>query len=392
VRHRILLPPTLLLLAACAVRVPPQPPTAPFPLAEVWRVALDPALEGERLAAPLVSEGETLFVVLENGSVRALEAASGQRLWEAQLGPGTLAAAPGFLILKQRDGTVVSLDPATGSVVWTVATDAEGTAPPALLDRKVAVAGRTLALLDAQSGKRLWTTGGLGTFSTAPVFAGQRLLAGTQEGLLRCVELGSGRALWAFDTGQPVGAPPVVDDRDRAFLAASDGRIVGLTLRSGNVCWTWRVGSATPHAGLMLKDAILFVSYSAEAHTLVRANGHLAWRTALPSRPLASAVRRGPLLLALVFGPRENSSTVVAITEAGKRLSTFDITGEVVGAPLVVGERLVVALREQAIVALAPAPPPTPSPKPTGEGGGGAPTPSAPATPEAAPPASPATP
>jgi hypothetical protein len=149
----------------------------------------------------------------------------------------------------------------------------------------------------------------------------------------------------------------VADDRGRVFVGASHGRILGLSLSSGNERWAWRVGSDTPLPGLVLKDSVLFVSLSAVGYALVRENGHVAWRAALPSRPLAPLVRRGEILLALVYGDRENRCTLVALGEHGKRLGAFDITGEAVGTPLVLGERLIVGLREQAVVALAPAAP-----------------------------------
>ena len=50
------------------------------------------------------------------------------------------------------------------------------------------------------------------------------------------------------------------------------------------------------HPGLLLRDKVLFASFDAVLYALWR-NGNLAWRAALPSRPLSGPLVAGEYLI-----------------------------------------------------------------------------------------------
>ena len=84
--------------------------------AERWRFAGD----GWFMGAPL-STGNTIYAATMRGSVYALDD-SGHQLWQYQRAAAEFRASPilagGTLVLAARDGSMIGLDPATGTERW----------------------------------------------------------------------------------------------------------------------------------------------------------------------------------------------------------------------------------------------------------------------------------
>ena len=75
--------------------------------------------------------------------------------------------------------------------------------------------------------------------------------------------------------------------------------------------------------------------------------GNLAWRSALPSRPLS-----GPLLLddSIVIACHENEILGFELTE-GRSLGSLRTAAEIRTAPLIAGRQIFVGLRNRSVVA-----------------------------------------
>jgi outer membrane protein assembly factor BamB len=306
----------------------------------------------------LATDGERVLLATESGAIRAIDAVSGAALWETRIDPsGPLAATSGMAVAKHRNGTLTALDPTSGKTLWTTRTTAAGDLPPSLVDGRILAAGRAIALVDA-SGKKGWTTRGVGAFTTVPATAGSRVLAATQEGLVRCFFLITGEPMWEYRLAQPLDVAPVADRDGRVFLGTSDGWILCLSTSSGRRLWRWRIGARTAHAGVVIGSRYCVASYDAALHALDRRSGHLSWRSALPSRPLAPPLVRGDVIYVLCYGDLENRSSLVATEAAsGRRIGVFDLAGEAVGLPLLIKDRFVFPLRDGTLVAFTPAVP-----------------------------------
>jgi outer membrane protein assembly factor BamB len=368
------------MLCACAARAPVAPPQPAFPLHEDWRVEISQAAE---LAArmSLATDGESVFLAPSADTLQALDAATGQERWRVTAAPGVLAARPGLLVVKHPEGLVDGFDSRSGRAIWTLKTGIAGEVPPLVTERYVVLAGRGLALLDAASGEKLWSVRGLGRFTTSPLVVGPRILAGTEEGNLYCLDLATGKVLWSYRSNVAWVCPPVVDGDGRVLLGTSNGLLLGISLWSGQRLWQRRIGAETAQPGVLVKNVVCFGSFSAVLQALNRSNGNFVWRSGLPSRPLSMPFLRGDLIFVACYGGRENLTTFVAVdAKTGKRQGVFDLPGEIVGPPLFVADRFVVALRSGAVVGLSLAQVPAPeqpSPSPAAGTPGSAPSPEA---------------
>jgi outer membrane protein assembly factor BamB len=334
-------------------------PDLPFPLTTTWRVppspSTDAAAKEHPVAGPLATDNEAVFYTTDTGVVRALELTSGETRWEVTLAPGTLSAANGTVFLRHAEGGVDALDAKTGKLLWQSHAGSPGELPATPDGERLLVLGRTAVLLNSRSGEKLWATRGLGTFSTAPLLAGDRMVAGTREGSIHCLDLATGKPLWAYQTAAPLSARPVLDDKGRAFVGTGDGRVLALSLRSGKRLWEWRTGVATAFEAICYKNLVLFATNDAILLGLNRNNGHLAWRATLPSRPLATPLIRGDVLIALCYGSRDARTTLMAVDMVTVRRmgSVFETQGEAQTAPLLLDDRLVFAFRDRTVAVLA---------------------------------------
>ncbi len=209
----------------------PKPTGLPGTVVPRWQVAV-----GAGMASPIVADGRVLLLEAEGERevVRAYEAASGQRLWQADLdtlfrdhltpGPRAAALADGDRIYVQScRGEFRCLRATDGSMLWRVnfvhdlgaefygeVGEAAGaarhgyTAAPWLDGERLYVAaggrrGASVVCFDKRSGRILWRSqndpAGYAALSLAEVAGGRQLLAFTAEALIG-LEPETGTLLW----------------------------------------------------------------------------------------------------------------------------------------------------------------------------------------------------
>ena len=329
----------------------------PFPLTTTWHVSPSPlpdAAAQHAITGPLITDGEAVFLTTDAGVVRALELPTGETRWEVALAPGVLSVSGGTVFLRRAEGGVDAVDAKAGTILWQSHAGSPGDLAAAPDGERLAVLGRTATLLSARTGEKIWTARGLGTFSTAPLFANDRMVAGTREGAIHCIELATGKLLWTYQPHAPVQAAPIADRSGRIFLGTGDGRLLALSLHSGKRIWEWKTGVETDFPAVCYKEVVLFVPHDAVVLALRRNTGHLAWRTAIPSRPLAPPMLHGDVLLIACYGSRENRTALIALDIITNRHlgTTFETQGETTTPPLFLDDRLVFAFRDRSVAML----------------------------------------
>jgi outer membrane protein assembly factor BamB len=342
-RASALLSVTCLLLPGCAGRgrIPPPPPLLPAAIA--WTAGLDSQISG-----PLVTDGTRVYLATRDGTVRGLDSAQGRELWRAA-GPeeGQVAWAQGRLVVRGPDGRLKGLDPETGGALWEAETGVQGTLTPSTDGDRVLLAGDGLALVRARNGRTLWKIALSAPASTPAVAAAGRVLVGQSDGTLVCLDAATGGVVWTHRTGKRIAAPPVSDGTKRAYLGTTDRRVIAVGMDKGKLKWRWKIGADVQSQAATLGGMLLVVTQEAVIYSLGAGNGHLRWRTALPSRPFS-----GPLLVgsAAVVGCFDD---ILALFDSrtGKRIGDIRTPGAIRTPPLVVGDLLVVGLRTRAVVA-----------------------------------------
>jgi outer membrane protein assembly factor BamB len=317
-------------------------------MAPAWTTPLPATVEG-----PLVSDGSAVYVATRDGAVRSLDAATGRVRWTVEDRPGVVGVGDALLVVRREDGTVWGLGPGRGVERWKASSGVEGSLPPVIYKDAVVVAGTGLAVLDAATGRERWADAEARP-SALPVAWGPWLLVGEADGGLRCRDLATGKVLWTFKTGHALAAPPVVDADQRVLLGTTDRRFVALDLRDkGDERWRWRLGGDVQAPPVVSGPHALFTNHEDVLYALRRRNGHLAWRAALPSRPLSGPLPYGDGILVACFGGRPGETFLIGFdARTGRRLGDLKAPGEVRTPPIIVGDLVIMALRERAVSAL----------------------------------------
>jgi outer membrane protein assembly factor BamB len=208
---------------------------------ELWRYDLGDARVSRIVGHPVVYEwdwqsprpaiaGGVVYVGAGDGSVHAVDAASGALRWRASVKGRvrTAAAVDGArLIVASTSGVVHALDRATGKELWEHDTGEHVDTSPVLYDGKVIVGNRGFGLiaLDAATGERAWRTYFWGSWveSTPRVVDGVLYIGASDLRRVSAIDPRDGSIIWRTDVfGWSWGTPLVT--ADRIYVGAAGGK------------------------------------------------------------------------------------------------------------------------------------------------------------------------
>ncbi len=281
---------------------------APASLSLAWSADAGAGFSDRVAASDPVISGGKVFVRDGEASVFAFDAASGRRLWEADLAPpseysetgfgGGLAIDGGKLFATTGFGEVVAVSPETGEELWRHKAGAPFRAAPGARGGLViaVTAANTAIGLNAETGERLWEvesglarTGNLRGAAPAigqdvaalPFGSGELMLVRGKAGSVfwsaTVVSVGAQEGLAAFPdiTSDPVlgPGPSVIAGNAGGALALFEGR-------TGRRVWQRDFGSLSPvwQAG----DTLFVVSTDGKLLRLALQTGDALWVTDLP--------------------------------------------------------------------------------------------------------------
>lgn len=263
------------------------------PFKRLWRYTERPLLE-----FPPIYVGGTIYAVNNSGFVFALNAKTGEKIWERRIGrlnassptyykhrlyivnlvPGhivKLNAKNGAIVWKKtlpgraesspvvvdnsvyfgcEDGKLYSLSTVNGDIRWGTQLGGPVKAAPAYDDGKLYVGdyGGDMNAVEAKTGKLLWQTGSLGTgvsggeFYSTPAVAFGRVYAGNNDDRVYSFDASDGELAWTYSTGGYVYSSPTVASTKHSpptvYIGSFDGNIYALNAKDGTVRWSRSTG------------------------------------------------------------------------------------------------------------------------------------------------------
>ena len=271
-----------------------------------WSAQVEGSSSSRRLgAAPIVADG-TLYAVDTAGTVHAMNAETGARLWQYRPDipsdlrnvafGGGLAVAGNRLFVTTGIGQVAALDTATGSQVWSANPAGPLRDAPTLAFNLVLVMtqdNRILAL-NQNDGTLAWQESGsvaqAGVFGVASPAAGQgTVVAGYSSGELVAYRYENGRVLWADALARTsistevgsisdIDADPIID-QGRVYALGQGGRMAAYELVTGQRVWELNLsGISTP---ALAGEWLFTLTSDARLLAIARASGKVRWITQL---------------------------------------------------------------------------------------------------------------
>jgi outer membrane protein assembly factor BamB len=311
----------------------------------LWSASLGGDAASLRLALrPAIADG-VVYAASHDGEVTAMSADKGHRSWSVKT-KLALSAGPevggGLVLVCSGDGDVLALDAASGAERWRKSIGSEVLARPLLVNDLAVV--RTvdghIEALSATDGATRWAVDEqvprLTLRGTAPpVLAGDRIIAGFDNGKVLAIDPRNGDVLWDVVVNAPRGRTelerlsdidsPVRVSGDDVFVVGFQGRVAMLALDSGQIWWA---RDASSYRGFAMDDENLYLTNSdSVVIAMRRADGAVQWEQ--------PAMRRRSLTAPAIDG----DSLVVGDFEG--YLHWLDkSTGEIVARQKTDGERI----------------------------------------------------
>lgn len=127
---------------------------------------------------------------------------------------------------------------------------------------------------DLHTGELLWQgTDPLAGSASNPVLMDDRIVIGTADGLIRAFAKSDGTTLWEYQTGlsltslepygrdgRDVNSTPAIHD-GIVYIGASDGRLHGLSLATGEKLITYQLGTPIASSPTIHEDTLYVGAY-----------------------------------------------------------------------------------------------------------------------------------
>ncbi len=300
------------------------------------------ALGGKQTSSliPAVSNGK-VFAGHPSGAIVVLDEKSGASVGRFQIPAGKgdvsggVAASANIIVVGTNKAEVIALD-LNGAVLWTSRVSSEVIAPAAISDAAVIVLGGdgSVVALDPKSGTRKWTIQrvlpSLTVRSSAiPVIVRGAVFVGTAQGKLLAIDTANGSIGWEATVATPKGASELerlVDvvgrpsvDGERICAAAFQGRVACFDVVRGSLLWSRDASSLT--GALLDNKYVYIIDEKGVAYAFDKTTGGTVWKQDV----LAGRRATGTALLGDNLAVQDSEGAVHLIERA---------TGKIVGRGL----------------------------------------------------------
>jgi hypothetical protein len=305
----------------------PKPGPLPIlPAEEVWFAQFNAAP-----AANASMDDERVYVGLQEHGVRALSRASGEPVWEE---PNDITHPPLAVddqLLIALPDELRALDPRTGQRRWArplarrLATAMVASGGIALL---VDTAGLLLAVR-ARDGEEVWRRSLIAPTIHLPARLEPHTVVLTlSDGRVLALDERRGDVIWERELPGTLSAPATA--RDRVFVGSTNNFFYALDAGNGGERWRWRTGGDVLGAAAA-GDRVYFASLDNVLRAVNRDNGNQLWKTAIPTRPAAPPIAFDDVVVLTGVAPRVDAFD----GRTGAALGTLTVLTDLQGAPVI---------------------------------------------------------
>ena len=253
--------------------------------APIWTRTLPSAIQTR-----LVRAGDLLYVPTMNGSLYALDAATGKTRWQFDTG-GALFSVPcvadGVVYIGSADHFVYALNAATGKPKWKRETGGSVLAGAARAGNVVCIAStdRKIYGLSAATGAVIWTQAVESLYQSAALTDGKRFYLGGWDNRFRALDASTGTPVWTKTFGKSFYFSPAIGSPTfgggSVFVTSNDGLLHATNVATGEIAWetpSLRLGYSAPlfQTGTIYNASL---SDTGIVYAFDAATGDIKWQT-----------------------------------------------------------------------------------------------------------------
>ncbi len=238
---------------------------------EIWRFTYAPSAADNHRQGSVVRAGDLLLAPAWNGTLFALDAVTGGRLWQAEAGlPLRTAPAVGDERIYQASGSgLLSAWSLAGTNLWQLDLGAPLLASPAITGNGLVAVNRdgVLIALD-RNGKELWRRE-LGEECSygAPLYDGRALYVGTAAGALWKLNADNGRTIWRYAASGPLYAQPLLTE-GLLIVGDNSAQLLVIGADSGDLVTSFHTEGEIQGTPARLGDRLIFGSRDHHVYAL----------------------------------------------------------------------------------------------------------------------------
>jgi outer membrane protein assembly factor BamB len=301
------------------------------PFRKLWRYTERPLLE-----FPPIYVGGVLYAVNNSGFAFALDAKTGETIWERRIGRLN-ASSPTYYrhrlyIVNLVPGHIVKLNPKNGNVIWKKRLPGRAESSPVVVDRSVyfGCEDGKLYSLSTVNGNIRWSTQLSGPVKAAPAYYGGRLYVGDYGGSMNAVDAKTGELVWSTGSlgtgisgGEFYSTPAIAFGR--VYAGNNDDRVYSFDLSGGELAWTYSTGgyaySAPTVASTKHSPPTVYIgSFDGNIYALNAKNGEVRWTRPTGGQVVGSLSAVGEIVYVAEF---TNQRTIGYMMRSGRKVFTY---------------------------------------------------------------------
>lgn len=331
-----------------------------------------------RISARPVVSGDRVYVYAPDGSVTALSASSGSRIWRVSLRPekekdsapgGGVTLEGGKVFVATGFGEAAALSAQNGDVIWRKDLIVPARSAPTAGAGKVFIVSQKnqVFALNQEDGEEAFTYDGIPEqagllAASSPAVAGDKVVIPYSSGEVMAFSVESGEPTWQEFVTRPmrtlavsgltdVSGSPVIES-GIVYATGIAGRTIAVRLSDGEKLWERNMGSA--YTPVVSGSTVFMVDLGNRMVALDKSSGDTLWMRELPQpKKKKDLIYAGPVLAGNALYAVSNDGRLAQVDPtSGELLSDRTIGSSAYSSPIVASGQMIIVSDTGEITAL----------------------------------------
>ena len=265
----------------------------------IWKSNIGSKVYGTAMIADGI-----VYVGSENGIFRAMSLEDGKEIWQISTGDEvwfSSAAVNDSIIIGNHSGSFCCISK-KGEILWKFLAGNCTISNPLIIDKdnnevssftkrsfekfprgencKVIFGSGDgyVRCLDCDSGRLIWKTFTNWVGGSAPFYYDKKIFVGSYDGNVYAIDM-SGTIKWKFQTGNKIVSSPFASD-DMVFAGSSDNNIYAIDTKNGDLAWRFLADGEIISSPIVHDGIVYFGSWDGHFYALSIKNKNVLWKFA----------------------------------------------------------------------------------------------------------------
>lgn len=245
---------------------------------EVWRFDASSMVR----SSPIIND-DTVYIGDWAGKMNALSLEDGTKLWSYETGRDHIYSTPCFgedcLYFGAMDsnprggpegGELHAVDADSGERLWEFTENGGVGSSPSLHEGTLYFGSfdNNVYAVDSESGEEIWSFETGDRIASSPAVDGERVYIGSWDNSLYALDLDDGSLSWSYSTDDRLYASNVTATEDAVYFGSHDGYLRAVEPEDGTLVWEFETGGRVRSGATLVGDTVYFGSWDGNVYAL----------------------------------------------------------------------------------------------------------------------------